>query len=238
MSYRETYLKHLPTPLEVAVEIGTNKGGWPMRLLDNVPGQYTVYCVDTWGGKWARAEAIFDQDLRKEIEQGRVVKLKMPSVEAAKQFDKPIDLLYIDGDHMDVLTDLVCWIPHVRTRGLVVGHDFTGHAQSYYVQRDVIRYFGGTVAWSAGPYTGYSAGSAGRVHSFMFRKVGPHGQQDRRASCQIKWSEKDRTDALLEACATVVKWSGLRGSSMLDSAIGDMHRRFRELTGKECEVFT
>jgi predicted O-methyltransferase YrrM len=45
---------------------------------------------------------------------------------AARFWTKPIDVLYIDGDHtyIGVLKDIVSWIPHVKSGGVVLFDDY------------------------------------------------------------------------------------------------------------------
>jgi predicted O-methyltransferase YrrM len=49
----------------------------------------------------------------------------------AKRFDKPIDLLFIDGDHTEVMLTVDCdyWLPKVRQDGIVIFHDYNSSWQ-------------------------------------------------------------------------------------------------------------
>lgn len=57
-----------------------------------------------------------------------VTPMVMKSEEAAKGWNKPIRLLFVDGDHSyeAVKKDIEYWYPHVITGGTVVFHDFYG----------------------------------------------------------------------------------------------------------------
>jgi predicted O-methyltransferase YrrM len=52
-----------------------------------------------------------------------------PSVEAARSFDRPVELLFIDGAHdfASVKADLDAWLPKVVDGGVVVFHDTAFH---------------------------------------------------------------------------------------------------------------
>lgn len=57
---------------------------------------------------------------------GEVVFLiNLKSEDSAKAWDRPISLLWIDGDHTyeAVKTDCACWEPFVKTNGLIAFHD-------------------------------------------------------------------------------------------------------------------
>ena len=54
-----------------------------------------------------------------------VTPIRALSTEAARTWDKPIDLLFIDGSHVyeDVLADFNCFFPYVKPGGIVAFHD-------------------------------------------------------------------------------------------------------------------
>lgn len=91
-----------------------------------------VFAVDPWAPGVeitaeydpARAEEIFDGRF---IGNGRVIKMKLPSLDAARTFeDGSLDMVYIDAIHayVDVKADIKTWIPKVRRGGFVCGHDY------------------------------------------------------------------------------------------------------------------
>ena len=179
MIYRDPIFNQVPTPLSVVVEVGTWCGGWPHRLLANVYADYTVYCIDSWeGSKGPTCHKEFQRVLAEPLAAGKVIEIWKRSDVAAQEFSLPIDTIYIDGDHFDLLTDLRAWIPHVRAGGLVIGHDFSGHKQSPHIQQALSTYFGGRVCYRSGPVVGRSVSAAGRIHSFWFFKRSPYGEQE------------------------------------------------------------
>lgn len=99
-----------------------------------------VFCVDPWSdytedngamGKWevkwvADVEKVFDRELAQELKSARVVKCKMPSVEAAQRFNRIFDVVYIDGNHSiaNVIEDIQVWSLKVKEGGILAGHDY------------------------------------------------------------------------------------------------------------------
>lgn len=68
----------------------------------------------------------------------RVVPHVCTSVEAARAFDAPVELVYIDGahDHASVLADFQAWVPHVVDGGVMAFHDTIGYPGPRQVVRD------------------------------------------------------------------------------------------------------
>jgi predicted O-methyltransferase YrrM len=56
---------------------------------------------------------------------GYVEPIKKTSIDAAKNWNQPIKLLFIDGSHLydDVMLDLKIWEPRVNIGGVIVMHD-------------------------------------------------------------------------------------------------------------------
>ena len=55
--------------------------------------------------------------------------LKMLSIDASTMFeDNSLDLVFIDADHKyeSVKNDINAWIPKIRKRGIICGHDYGG----------------------------------------------------------------------------------------------------------------
>ena len=48
----------------------------------------------------------------------------MESGRAASLFDRPIDLLFVDGGHHQIEDDCVRWLPKVKEGGLAIFHDY------------------------------------------------------------------------------------------------------------------
>jgi hypothetical protein len=91
-----------------------------------------IFAVDPWeaGPEIAglhdmkRVEGIFDGRF---IGNGKVVKVKLPSVRAANTIDdESLDMVYIDAIHAyeGVKTDILAWLPKVRKGGFLCGHDY------------------------------------------------------------------------------------------------------------------
>lgn len=58
--------------------------------------------------------------------QGKYNLMAMKSENAARKYDKEIDLLFVDGDHryVGVTTDMNSWLPKVKPGGYVLFHDY------------------------------------------------------------------------------------------------------------------
>lgn len=58
--------------------------------------------------------------------KGRANFIEGDSQQEALAWQKPIDLLFIDGDHTyyGVMKDLLSWLPHVKKGGRVIMHDY------------------------------------------------------------------------------------------------------------------
>lgn len=114
------------------VELGSFTGGTARQWLASNKVA-TLYCIDAWEGGYdpddlasnanmRDAEAEFDT-----LKDGRLVKLKMRTTQAATMFpDASIDLVYIDADHRfpAVVADLRAWLPKVKGGGYIAGHDY------------------------------------------------------------------------------------------------------------------
>src|SRR5439155_14171371 len=88
-----------------------------------------VYAVDTWSniGMTEGARDTFDEFLNNTKPLGNwTVPLRGHSTELGHQFDKEIDLLFIDGDHSyeAVRADLEVWLPKLKDDGIVAFHDY------------------------------------------------------------------------------------------------------------------
>jgi SAM-dependent methyltransferase len=118
------------------VEIGCYRGEATAFFLTRVAH---VVCVDPWKDylEFNNASEPITMTGMDAIEQEfdavaattphRVLKVKLPSLEAAAQFpDGTFDLVYIDGNHgyLDVLEDIAAWLPKVKEGGLLAGHDY------------------------------------------------------------------------------------------------------------------
>ncbi len=118
------------------VEIGCYRGEATALFLTRVAH---IVCVDPWKDYLEfnnasspitmqgmdAVEATFDAFAA--TQPHRILKVKLPSLEAAAQFpDGTFDLVYIDGNHAyaDVVEDIAAWRPKVKVGGLLAGHDY------------------------------------------------------------------------------------------------------------------
>lgn len=124
-------------------EVGVKAGKNTCAILKLVPGS-TVIAVDPWAN-WSLEqpmEAELQFDKRMQYFQGRITKLKMTGVEAAKSIeDGSLDCVFIDDDHKyeTTLANIVAWIPKVREGGVMAGHDIGSKFPG--VDRAVREYF-------------------------------------------------------------------------------------------------
>lgn len=138
----------LPEHQPVAVEIGSWQGrssvvlGKGLRQKQNP----TLYCVDPFDasgdaestGEYASRAAgtagplrqTFVENLRRNGVRDLVEVLQGYSQQVAPQFERPIDLLFLDGDHSyeGVRADFLAWAPKVRPGGVLCMHDVANPA--------------------------------------------------------------------------------------------------------------
>lgn len=116
----------------VIVEIGSWKGKSTISLaLGSMAARSEkVYAVDPHKplaeeGYAEDTEAEFLKNIKEAGVHGHVVPMVMTSAEAARQWNKPIALLWIDGDHRyeQVKRDFLLWEPHVIDGGIIALHD-------------------------------------------------------------------------------------------------------------------
>lgn len=111
--------------------------------LSSVPTQ-EIHAIDNFkGSASAREKQSFDAYRKQRVKEGfksdeekfwAWLKLACPSVvitlgrgefdSAVVNYpDESIDMLFIDGDHMQTTHDLITWFPKVKTGGIVYCHD-------------------------------------------------------------------------------------------------------------------
>jgi predicted O-methyltransferase YrrM len=120
---------------KVGAEIGVQRGGHAMMLLDTVEG-LKLYCVDPWKAynriSQEKMEGVFE-NCKKRLKDRNAELMKMTSMEAVKHFDDfSLDFVYIDGLHEfdSVMRDVMHWSRKVRPGGIVAGHDYFPFYQS------------------------------------------------------------------------------------------------------------
>lgn len=122
---------HSLPPNSIIVEIGSFKGRSTACLaLGCSRRNGHVYAVDTFNGNDVD---FFDRNYLSEFESNMrmlgltesVTPIVMTSKEASEVWDKPINMLFIDGSHVfdDVVSDFLGFFPQVRDGGMVALHD-------------------------------------------------------------------------------------------------------------------
>jgi predicted O-methyltransferase YrrM len=113
------------------VEIGSWKGKSTTWLAEGagLASGIRVFAVDPHEPYLADPQADSLRDFRENLERlgltPRVTAIVARSLEAAESFDRPIDLLFIDGDHEEgpATADVAVWLPKVPAGGRVAVHD-------------------------------------------------------------------------------------------------------------------
>ncbi len=120
------------SPGAVLLEVGSYLGASATFLAAaavEMGGDTKVHCVDTWKNE-GMTEGIRDtwNEFQKNTQRysSVIVTHQGFSVEIAKTFGEPIDLLFLDGDHSyeGCRADVLAWLPHLRPGGVLVMHDF------------------------------------------------------------------------------------------------------------------
>ena len=116
----------------VIVEIGSWKGKSTIALARGASRVHDakVYAVDPHEplpveGYTEDTEAEFMANIKKAGVEGRVVPMVMTSEQAARGWNQPVRLLWIDGDHRyePAKLDFTLWEPHVVAGGIIAMHD-------------------------------------------------------------------------------------------------------------------
>jgi predicted O-methyltransferase YrrM len=112
------------------VEIGSYKGRSTCSLALACRGSNRrVFAIDPFDGgpDLPKADSLpeFEQNVKRCGVSGQVKPIVGVSVEVAKSWNKPIQLLFVDGSHKyeDVLADFAGFFPHVVPGGIVAFHD-------------------------------------------------------------------------------------------------------------------
>lgn len=114
--------------LSVIVEIGVAEGVSAMAMRQTMAPDGTLYLIDPFHLSRLPALNFTKRTARRAVassRRGKVVWLEQFSSDAAKTWNRPIDLLVIDGDHAEsmVQRDWDEWNRFVLPGGLVAFHD-------------------------------------------------------------------------------------------------------------------
>jgi predicted O-methyltransferase YrrM len=137
------------------VEIGIAEGGSAWHLRRAVDPAGTLTLIDTYptvlGMNMSRLIA---RRLVESVDRGRVEWLRMRSDEAVRDWSRPIDYLFIDGDHSydAVRRDFEYWSPHVTPDGTVAFHDALTEAPWMDESFGSAQFVGELIADAEGPW--------------------------------------------------------------------------------------
>lgn len=114
----------------VFVEVGVYKGRSLYYLLNVIRKsgkEIKVFGVDHYKGQ---SEGAYQQTVENLSEfNGQYKIINMDSVSASKLFeDNSVDFVFIDAGHEyeDVKTDILLWLPKLKKKGIMAGHDYNG----------------------------------------------------------------------------------------------------------------
>jgi hypothetical protein len=132
--------KTMPGKELTVVEIGVHLARNSYNMLRMLPIK-KLYCIDPYAkydqdGSAANAETdtnYIERMAHKRLVpyNGKVTWIRDYSGKAADQVPFNLDFVYIDGNHTyeNVLEDIELYYPHVRSGGVIGGHDFDGSNQ-------------------------------------------------------------------------------------------------------------
>jgi predicted O-methyltransferase YrrM len=110
------------------VEIGVAEGVSAIALRNRMAADGTLYLIDSF--HLSRIPALnfvklTAHQLVGELSRGRVIWIERFSFDAVQGWNRPIDLLFIDGDHTEngVRRDWLDWNRFVVPGGIVIFHD-------------------------------------------------------------------------------------------------------------------
>jgi len=119
----------------VGVEIGVMGASGTVAMLNRMPN-LKLYAVDPFKHFWGkgfeaeRDQAWHDENFehaQRRVEEfdGRCIIVRMKSDQAARLIFERLDFVYIDGDHNEdqVRRDIRNWLPKLKPRAILAGHD-------------------------------------------------------------------------------------------------------------------
>jgi len=114
--------------IRTIVEIGVAEGASAVGLRESISPQGTLYLIDPFHLSRIPALNFVKRAAHRAVQAAgtsRVVWIEAFSHEAARNWNLPIDFLFIDGDHTEtaVEQDWLDWSPFVTQQGTVAFHD-------------------------------------------------------------------------------------------------------------------
>lgn len=111
----------------IALEIGADKGR--SSLVMGVLCKKQLITIDPFQNEFASSFPEFQENLKDLLESSKVRHVGKTSDQAVEELEElrgTVDLLFIDGDHSyeQVLRDLKNYVPFVREKGIICGHDY------------------------------------------------------------------------------------------------------------------
>ena len=118
----------------VIVEIGSFKGRSTVSFGFGCVGSGKhIYAIDLFEGDGANyGKGDFQEMFQSNVDRcgltQYITAIKKHSIDASGQWEKPIDILFIDGSHEyeDVKADFKAFYPHVKKGGIIAFHDIKG----------------------------------------------------------------------------------------------------------------
>ena len=114
----QQYVKEIEPP-NCYVEIGTKYGGGALVARYATKEGVVVYTIDP------NPEGFLTPEAQKKLEDCGVVCIKKTSLQAAKEWDKPIAVLFIDADHEMAGVDFGAWEKYLIPGAIILFHDFS-----------------------------------------------------------------------------------------------------------------
>lgn len=110
------------------VEIGVAEGASATALRQSMAADGTIYLIDPFHPSRIRPLNFVKRASKRAVAsypRGQAVWIEAFSSEAARSWQREIDLLFMDGDHREsaVERDWQEWSPHVVSGGLIIFHD-------------------------------------------------------------------------------------------------------------------
>ncbi len=147
-------LRELARGRKTVIEIGTFLGGSAEALLEGMPSDGHLTCIDTFEGtagsptdptNYRSEETDFTQEFVLSYLGGRLrpyherVKIVVgESLTVVKDFEpESADLIFLDGahDYENVLADIRAWLPIIKPDGILCGHDYDRFGEALPVEK-------------------------------------------------------------------------------------------------------